>query len=550
MVWILVRAIGAGSSIGAWVGLFASPAWQNGLVLSLWTGLASTFLAYALSAWIISILFVRDDFQVLFQRFSQQLSTMLAIPHAAFAIGLVFLLSPSGWILRLLSPWLTGFDLPPPWQSTQDPYGLGLILALVAKETPFMLWSAATQLNRDDVQKRLRLEFNVAQTLGYSPRTAFQHAIWPQISRRLRWPLLAVLAYGLTVVDMAIIIGPASPPTLTVLAWEWLQAVDPLTNGMGAAAALLLAVCLLVLAGLLGTVWLWQDTSKTLALRRVDGHRGTSNTYFVSFSSWVLQGSAGALLLLYAGVILALIVGSVSGVWSFPDVLPQSYTLGAWSNVWGSSKAIWTTLSLALASASLVMLWCVAWLELAPARWDAALRRLLYLPLLIPSVLWVIGLHGMSLDAGLDATWPGVLLAHALAILPYVMIALSPAYMGFDPRYMYVNASMGRTHWQFLTRVKWPLLRASLASGFAVGFAVSVAQYLPTMFVGAGRFATVTTEAVTQASGGQRSITAAYAWLQFSLPVLCFLVAAWLGGARKFKVESVRRTNMNESVVV
>jgi putative thiamine transport system permease protein len=32
-----------------------------------------------------------------------------------------------------------------------------------------------------------------------------------------------------------------------------------------------------------------------------------------------------------------------------------------------------------------------------------------------------------------------------------------------------------------------------------VGFAVSVAQYLPTLFVGAGRFNTVTTEAVTLA---------------------------------------------------
>ncbi len=29
---------------------------------------------------------------------------LLAIPHAAFAIGIAFLLAPSGWIARLLSP--------------------------------------------------------------------------------------------------------------------------------------------------------------------------------------------------------------------------------------------------------------------------------------------------------------------------------------------------------------------------------------------------------------------------------------------------------------
>ena len=57
----------------------------------------------------------------------RSLPVMLATPHAAFAIGLAFLLAPSGWLLRALSPWLTGFDFPPPWPTTQDPWGLGLI---------------------------------------------------------------------------------------------------------------------------------------------------------------------------------------------------------------------------------------------------------------------------------------------------------------------------------------------------------------------------------------------------------------------------------------
>jgi len=73
-----------------------------------------------------------------------------------------------------------------------------------------------------------------------------------------------------------------------------------------------------------------------------------------------------------------------------------------------------------------------------------------------------------------------------------------------------------------------------LASAWAVGFAVSVAQYLPTLFVGAGRFNTVTTEAVTLAAGAQRSLTSAYAWLQWMLPVAGFVLAAWAGRPRRF----------------
>jgi len=78
----------------------------------------------------------------------------------------------------------------------------------------------------------------------------------------------------------------------------------------------------------------------------------------------------------------------------------------------------------------------------------------------------------------------------------------------------------------FWWHVKWPLLAAPLASALAIGFAVSVAQYLATQFIGAGRHATVTTEAVTLASGGQRTLAAALALLQALLPATAFALAA------------------------
>ena len=37
--------------------------------------------------------------------------------------------------------------------------------------------------------------------------------------------------------DVALVIGPTTPPTLAVLAWQWLQDADPAMNAQGAAAA-------------------------------------------------------------------------------------------------------------------------------------------------------------------------------------------------------------------------------------------------------------------------------------------------------------------------
>ena len=240
----------------------------------------------------------------------------------------------------------------------------------------------------------------------------------------------------------------------------------------------------------------------------------------------------------YLAVALALLVGSVSGVWTFPALLPQTLTGGAWQSVWMSAGTLGTTLTLAMACTVLALLWSEAWLEWAPPPWDALLRRVIYLPLVLPSVLWVASVHAVLLRWNLDATWTGVWLAHSLGTIPYALIALSPACLGFDPRYRWISSSLGDGQWKFLLRVKWPLLRAALASAAAVAFAVSAAQYLPTRFIGASRFPTVTTEAVTLASGAQRSLTSAYAVLQWLLPALGFGLAAWVGHARRFRKHS------------
>jgi putative thiamine transport system permease protein len=120
-------------------------------------------------------------------------------------------------------------------------------------------------------------------------------------------------------------------------------------------------------------------------------------------------------------------------------------------------------------------------------------------------------------------------------VLPYVLLALEPAYRAVDPRQAALVASLGHDRWRYWLRIKGPLLKRAIASAWAVGFAVSVAQYLPTQFVGAGRYATVTTEAVTLAAGGQRTLMSAYAVLQMLLPLLAFAVAAALGRPRQFE---------------
>ena len=55
---------------------------------------------------------------------------------------------------------------------------------------------------------------------------------------------------------------------------------------------------------------------------------------------------------------------------------------------------------------------------------------------------------------------------------------------------------------------------------------MSVDQYLPTLFAGGGRVATLTTEAVTLSSGADPCIMVVYAFMQAGIPLFIY-GAAW-----------------------
>lgn len=522
-------ALSEAVSRSAWRDLLDDPQTWPALRASVVTAVLSTALAVAGCLLLVTRLWGRP----LWRRVQQRLPVMLAVPHAAMAIGLLLLWMPGGWVARLLAP-LAGWSAPPDWRTVNDPGGLALTLALALKELPFLLWTTAAMLNRPDVTRRTAQQLALGRSLGYPAAQVWWRVVWPQWLGALAWPVLAVAAYSLTVVDMALILGPATPPTLAVLAWQWLLDADPQRNAQGAAAACLLALLLVAMSAL---VWLIGRAGQgVLTRRRVagppDARRDSSavTTRLNAVAARLTESLATAgLWWTYLLVGAALAVASVSGVWRFPALLPQAWSGAAWGLVFQSAGTVQTTALLALASSTLALGLTVAWLEATPPAWDRAATALALVPVLVPGLLLMVGVYRLMLALRLDGTLTGLVLVHTWMALPYVLVGVLPVWRRFDPRWAWVALSLGASRSGFGWRVKRVMLAAPLASAWAVGWAVSVAQYLPTLFVGAGRHATVTTEAVTLAAGGQRDMAAAYAVLQAALPLLGFGLAAWVG---------------------
>ncbi|RXY21520.1 thiamine ABC transporter permease, partial [Klebsiella pneumoniae] len=147
------------------------------------------------------------------------------VPHLALATAAPLLFAEGGWLWQQL-PFLT-----PP----VDRYGIGLGLTMALKESAFVLWVIYGLLG----EKRLADQATALKSLGYGRWQCLRWLVLPALLPALGMVLLATTAWSLSAVDVALVLGPGNPPTLAVLAWQWLSQGDELQQAKGALASLL-----------------------------------------------------------------------------------------------------------------------------------------------------------------------------------------------------------------------------------------------------------------------------------------------------------------------
>lgn len=504
-------------SFSAFLLFFEQPGIWSSIILSLASGLIATFISFALI-----FLFVASYAETrLGQRIQRLLSPLLSIPHASAAFGLSFLLAPSGLVARLISPWATGWDRPPDLQILNDDFGIIMVLGLVVKEVPFLFLMALAALPQIPVQQSRQVMVN----LGYGRISGFLIACGPPLYRQLRLPLLAVLAFSVSVADVAMILGPQLPPTLAVRITRWMSDPDLQLRFVGSAGAIVqIAILLLAMV-----VWgLGELTIGTLFSKlSMSGMRGRQDR-MLRQSSLLLIGLSG--ILVFASL-FGLVLWSLAGLWPFPKVWPDSVNLSIWMRVIPQiMPVIDITIQIAVYSAGfslvlvILLLWCRDFA--GQKKVHQIVSGLVYLPLVVPQLSFVFGLQVLFLTIGFQPGLSLLVVVHMIFVFPYVFLSLKDPWQSLDRRFDQLSLSFGKSKLHTLVFVRLPILLRPVLTSFAVGLAVSIGLYLPTLLIGAGRLTTITTEAVALSSGGDRRVIGVYSLVQTILPFAGFFVAS------------------------
>jgi putative spermidine/putrescine transport system permease protein len=235
---------------------------------------------------------------------------------------------------------------------------------------------------------------------------------------------------------------------------------------------------------------------------------------------------------LLAAPLVLFVVYAFSTRWFFPQPFPAEWTTEAFLRSINDPRLLTGLRD------SLMIAFVVSVLSLIvgfPAARVLGLRQfrgrqiawlVLFLPTIVPPLAIGMGLNILFLQIGLAGSLEGVVLAHLIPTLPYVIFTLAGAYARYDENYelqsLVLGASPGRT---FLT-VTLMLIAPSVIVAALFAFLISWSQYLLTLLIGSGRIITLPILLFSAASGGNPVTIAAISLIFLAPPVLVIAATA------------------------
>jgi putative thiamine transport system permease protein len=475
-------------------GLFAS------VSMTLFTALFSTLISLYIAFWVYSQYHMSRGWQSL----EKYLAPMLSMPHLAVAMGLVFLFSDGSFIF-------TEGGLPRKSLLT-------LILAIVIKEVPFFLL-IFTAIGRQLPIQQWLLQ---SRALGYAKASGWWFLVFPAVLKQSRLALLAATAYTLSVVDISLLVGPNIPELFAVSLYRWQSSFSSGNQELAFWANALLIVLLIVSVLILYAHEKLISTGlKTLS---VLGSRFGLAKFNPIFVAWLPVSAMLSVLMLVVFALWSLGFG-----WHLPGDIWQTINFELWQNEWFFvALPLQNSMIIALIAAMLGIALALLCLELQHQKQRYWPDYLWLLAILLPQLSMVLGwqIAHIWLEGSYHLGW--IIASHLPFTFAYAYLVLKGPFQSLETRYELIAASFGYSAWQSWWKVRFRLLLPAILSAFAIAFSVSIAQYIPTLMLGAGRVATITTEAVAIGTGNQQNVIALYMLLQSVLPFVAFLLAAIL----------------------
>ncbi|MBU0723929.1 MAG: ABC transporter permease [Alphaproteobacteria bacterium] len=112
-----------------------------------------------------------------------------------------------------------------------------------------------------------------------------------------------------------------------------------------------------------------------------------------------------------------------------------------------------------------------------------SVRTFMLIPIIVPTIVQALAMYRFWIDLGIIDTYIGVILAHTLVAIPYVIITVSASLANFDLRQEQAARSLGASMPQTIRWVIVPSILPGLLSGALFAFTISFDEIVMVLFI-------------------------------------------------------------------
>lgn len=167
-------------------------------------------------------------------------------------------------------------------------------------------------------------------------------------------------------------------------------------------------------------------------------------------------------------------------------------------------------------------------LALLDFRGKGVLTAVLLSPLVVPVVVFGVGLALFFGQIGLTRTYAGLVVAHVALASPFVVVTVSASLASFDRDLLRAASGLGAPPWTAFRRVVLPLILPGLVSGFLFAFATSFDEVVTNIFIAGPQHRTLPREMFSALRENISPAIAAAATVMLAVAVLLLAVVELL----------------------
>ncbi len=104
-------------------------------------------------------------------------------------------------------------------------------------------------------------------------------------------------------------------------------------------------------------------------------------------------------------------------------------------------------------------------------------------PMIVPLIITAVGVYFFFAQFGLTASFTGLILAHTVLAVPFVVITVSATLEGFDENLVRAGKSLGAGPVTVFRRIVLPIISPGVASGGIFAFAISFDEVVVAIFL-------------------------------------------------------------------